>query len=258
MPPINEWMGLGGGIYDGDKTMGKSFELNQILAYELRSPAVGIGVQMELTDNIIEIFDPELALIGKLEKIPIMRSLHIVIAHVPDAYIAVVGDTGIYYVKECVPSPPPWKCIILPFGGGHYEMVEHGIPGNVGYKWLLQLFNDSQYNNPENPGPAYDWNGKKPNLIGSASRHILYIATVGDVDFNIHDTHFHMQYQGGIPLKPRLCLRNELGMPAVVAGRSINRGEIGHANIYMEIDWKTVGKAEFQDYIMEYIYTQET
>lgn len=252
MPPINEWMGLGGGIYYGDKTMAK-FELNQVLAFQFRSPAVDIGVQMGLSDINIEIFDPELALIGKLEKIPIMRSLSIIIHHVPDAYIAVVGDTGSYLI--CVRGPP-FNCITENGKKGHWEYIN--IPGNVGYKWLLQLFNDSHYNNPEIPGAQGPWNGKKPNLIGIASRHILYIATIGDVDFGIHDQNFNKQYQGGIPLKPKLFFRNELGMPAVVAGRNIALGELGHGTIFMEIDWKPVSEKDFKDYIMEYIYTQET
>lgn len=255
MPPIIEWMGLGGGIYSGDKTMG-NFELNQIMAFQFRSPAVAIGSQIEFNDSLFEIFDPELALIGKLEKIPIMRSLRIDINHVPDVYIAVVGDTGIYFVKKCVPGPPI-DCFALPGGWGHWEMVPHGT-GNVGYKWLIQLFNDSQYNNPENPGGTVTWNGKKPNLLGVASRHVLYIATVGDVDMSIVDTNFLMHFAGGIPLKPRMMIRNELGMPGVVAGRNIAIGELGHGTIYMEVDWKKVSKAEFQDYIMEYIYTQES
>lgn len=219
MPPINEWMGLGGGIYDGDKTM--AFELNQIMAFAFRSPEVLIGENLGVHDNLITIFDPELALIGKLDKIPIMRSLRIQLNDVPDIMKTLIADTGNFEVK-----------------------------------WLLQLFNDNNYNDPENPGSAYQWNGKKPNLIGIASKYAHLKLTTND-EFGMETNNFYMQFQGGIPLKPRLLFRNELGFSAVVAGTDVVRGGIGHGMIFIEVDWKTINKREFDEYIREYIYVQE-
>ncbi|MBA7701851.1 hypothetical protein ES703_110598 [subsurface metagenome] len=212
------------GEYNWWKNMG-NFELNQILAYEFRNPEVAIGSDLAYTDNEIEIFDPELALIGKLDKIPIMRGLVIVLESIPDLAATLMNDTG-----------------------------------NNEMKWLLQLFNDNNYNDPENPGGTYDWNGKKPNLIGMASKWAYTQLLVGggvEEVVDIETINFSMQYQGGIPLKPKLLFRNELGFSNNVAGAKWGIGTAGHGKIFIEIDWSPISKKDFDEYIREYIYVQE-
>lgn len=216
-----------GWVFDyGDKKM-VDYELNQILAFEFRSLEIDIGKNLAYEDSLIEIFDPELALIGKLDKIPIMRSLRILLHAVPDVIRSMMTDTG-----------------------------------NTEAKWLLQLFNDSHYNNPENPGSAYSWNAKHSNLIAVASRHIfqksLTSATGESEMVSIETLNFSQNYLGGIPLKPKLCLRNESGLALNCAGASWVIGAMGHGKIFIEIDWTPVNRKEFDEYIREYIYVQES
>lgn len=196
------------------------FELNQILAFEFRSPGVSIGDDMEFSDNQIEIFDPELALIGKLDKIPIMRALAIIMTAVPDVYNNLVADTG-----------------------------------NGELKYLVQLFNDNEYPNPENPGAAYDWNGKHPNLIGVASLYFNVDSTTKAPSY--FASNFSMQFQGGIPLKPKLLFRNELGFINNVGGSDWPSGGAAHGKVFIEIDWAPVSAKEFNEYLKEYIYVQD-
>lgn len=161
-----------------------------------------------------------MALLGKIDKLPVLRSLDIVIQSVPDSGAELTADTA-----------------------------------NDQAKYLIQLFNDNQYNNPENPGSDYDWNGKHPNLLGMASKVINKTATTGLFEETLN---YHRQYQGGVPLKPKMTVRNEAGVTNNVVASAIIRGALGHCKIFMEIDWVSISKNEFDEYIREYIFTQET
>lgn len=202
--------------------MGKNdFELNQVIAYTFRSPEVLIGEQLAYEDHQIEIFDPELALIGKIDKLPVLRSLQIMLEAVPDILGNLIGDTT-----------------------------------NEELKWLLQLFNDDDYQDPENAG-VFVWGGKQSNALGVASLHAAKFSSATGESAIVQPNHFSMQYQGGIPLKPKLTFRNELGFAAVVAASSYPIGCVGHGKIFLEVDWRPVTDKEFTDYLKEYIFVQE-